>query len=385
MTALDLEVAEEGFLQVTDGTVGIEEEFAILDPESLDLVPAFDQLFEAALADDLLGERVAGELITSEVEIKSKAGADFHDAVADQRRARAALFDLARSQGYLLGSTGTHPWADYREQVFIDTDHYRRVTEELQYVARRNNTFALHVHVGVRGADRAVRVCDRLRPVLPTLLAASVNSPFLEGADSGLRSARTQTFTRSFPRCGIPDAFGSWEAYRSYLELLVATDSIVEATQVWWSIRPHLVFGTVEVRICDAQMTAGESEALAGLVVACVLQAARDEDEGRPMPDLPPRLVEENLWRAIRWGSEGEMIDFSRSAAIPTREAISQLQEWTGPLRGELGIETALPERTGARRQLDDLESGRSLADVYASTVALTGESYGAEALEVSE
>ena len=385
MTALDLEVAEEGFLQVTDGTVGIEEEFAILDPESLDLVPAFDQLFEAALADDLLGERVAGELITSEVEIKSKAGADFHDAVADQRRARAALFDLARSRGYLLGSTGTHPWADYREQVFIDTDHYRRVTEELQYVARRNNTFALHVHVGVRGADRAVRVCDRLRPVLPTLLAASVNSPFLEGADSGLRSARTQTFTRSFPRCGIPDAFGSWEAYRSYLELLVATGSIVEATQVWWSIRPHLVFGTVEVRICDAQMTAGESEALAGLVVACVLQAARDEDEGRPMPDLPPRLVEENLWRAIRWGSEGEMIDFSRSAAIPTREAISQLQEWTGPLRGELGIETALPERTGARRQLDDLESGRSLADVYASTVALTGESYGAEALEVSE
>ena len=385
MTALDLEVAEEGFLQVTDGTVGIEEEFAILDPESLDLVPAFDQLFEAALADDLLGERVAGELITSEVEIKSKAGADFHDAVADQRRARAALFDLARSQGYLLGSTGTHPWADYREQVFIDTDHYRRVTEELQYVARRNNTFALHVHVGVRGADRAVRVCDRLRPVLPTLLAASVNSPFLEGADSGLRSSRTQTFTRSFPRCGVPDAFGSWEAYRSYLELLVATGSIVEATQVWWSIRPHLVFGTVEVRICDAQMTAGESEALAGLVVACVLQAARDEDEGRPMPELPPRLVEENLWRAIRWGSEGEMIDFPRSAAIPTREAISQLQEWTGPLRGELGIETALPERTGARRQLDDLESGRSLADVYASTVALTGESYGAGALEVSE
>jgi carboxylate-amine ligase len=385
MTALDLEVAEEGFLQVTDGTVGIEEEFAILDPESLDLVPAFDQLFEAALADDLLGERVAGELITSEVEIKSKAGADFHDAVADQRRARAALFDLARSQGYRLGSTGTHPWADYREQVFIDTEHYRRVTEELQYVARRNNTFALHVHVGVRGADRAVRVCDRLRPVLPTLLAASVNSPFLEGADSGLRSARTQTFTRSFPRCGIPDAFGSWEAYRSYLELLVSTGSIVEATQVWWSIRPHLVFGTVEVRICDAQMTAGESEALAGLIVACVLQAARDEDEGRPMPDIPPRLVEENLWRAIRWGSEGEMIDFATSAGIPTREAISQLQEWTGPLRGEFGIDTALPERTGARRQLDDLGSGASLPDVYASTVALTGESYGAGALEVSE
>lgn len=385
MTALDLDRAEEGFLRTTDGTVGIEEEFAILDPESLDLVPAFDELFEAALADDLLGERLAGELITSEVEIKSKAGADFNDAIADQRAARAALFSLAEGLGYRLGSTGTHPWADYREQIFIDTEHYRRVTEELQYVARRNNTFALHVHVGVHGADRAVRVCDRLRPVLPTLLAASVNSPFLEGEDSGLRSARTQTFTRSFPRCGIPDAFGSWAAYREYLELLVSTGSIVEATQVWWSIRPHLVFGTVEVRICDAQMTAGESEALAGLVAACVLQAAREEDEGRPLPEVPPRLVEENLWRAIRWGSEGELIDFERAQSVPAAEAISRLQEWTAELRDELGISSVLPGRTGARRQLDEFGAGAALRDVYASTVALTGESYGAGALEVPE
>ncbi|MFM8561368.1 MAG: YbdK family carboxylate-amine ligase [Solirubrobacterales bacterium] len=380
MAALDLDAAEAGFQRTTDGTVGIEEEFAILDPESLDLVPAFDELFEIATGDELLGEHVAGELIISEIEIKSKAGDDFNDAVADQRRARSGLFALAQAQGYRLGSTGTHPWADYREQVFVDTEHYRRVTGELQYVARRNNTFALHVHVGVSGADRAVRVCDRLRPVLPTLLAASVNSPFLEGHDSGLRSARTQTFTRSFPRCGIPDAFGSWAAYREYLELLVATGSIVEATQVWWSIRPHLVFGTVEVRICDAQMTAEESEALAGLIVACVLQAARDEDEGRPMPDVPPRLVEENLWRAIRWGDEGELIDFASGRSRPARRAVDELQEWTEAVRSEWSIDTALPERTGARRQLDRFEDGESLRDVYASTVALTGESYGGDA-----
>ncbi|MFM8763025.1 MAG: YbdK family carboxylate-amine ligase [Solirubrobacterales bacterium] len=380
MAALDLDAAEAGFQRTTDGTVGIEEEFAILDPESLDLVPAFDELFEIATGDELLGEHVAGELIISEIEIKSKAGDDFNDAVADQRRARSGLFALAEAQGYRLGSTGTHPWADYREQAFIDTEHYRRVTDELQYVARRNNTFALHVHVGVSGADRAVRVCDRLRPVLPTLLAASVNSPFLEGHDSGLRSARTQTFTRSFPRCGIPDAFGSWAAYREYLELLVATGSIVEATQVWWSIRPHLVFGTVEVRICDAQMTAGESEALAGLIVACVLQAARDEDEGRPLPDVPPRLVEENLWRAIRWGDEGELIDLATGRSRPARQAVDELQEWTEAVRSEWSIDTALPERTGARRQLDRFEDGESLRDVYASTVALTGESYGGDA-----
>ncbi|MFM8884261.1 MAG: YbdK family carboxylate-amine ligase [Solirubrobacterales bacterium] len=380
MAALDLDAAEAGFQRTTDGTVGIEEEFAILDPESLDLVPAFDELFEIATGDELLGEHVAGELIISEIEIKSKAGDDFNDAVADQRRARSGLFALAEAQGYRLGSTGTHPWADYREQAFIDTEHYRRVTDELQYVARRNNTFALHVHVGVSGADRAVRVCDRLRPVLPTLLAASVNSPFLEGHDSGLRSARTQTFTRSFPRCGIPDAFGSWAAYREYLELLVATGSIVEATQVWWSIRPHLVFGTVEVRICDAQMTAGESEALAGLIVACVLQAARDEDEGRPLPDVPPRLVEENLWRAIRWGDEGELIDLATGRSRPARQAVDELQDWTEAVRSEWSIDTALPERTGARRQLDGFQDGQSLRDVYASTVALTGESYGGDA-----
>lgn len=386
MPEIDLDAAEDGFLRTTDGTVGIEEEFAILDPQTLDLVPAFDELFAAATGDELLGERVAGELITSEIEIKSKAGADIHDAIADQRLARSSLFGLAKAHGYLLGSTGTHPWADYREQVNIDTEHYRRVTGELQYVARRNNTFALHVHVGVHGADRAVRVCDRLRPVLPTLLAASVNSPFLEGLDSGLRSVRTQTFTRSFPRCGVPDAFGSWKAYRDYLELLISAGSIVEATQVWWSIRPHLVFGTVEVRICDAQMTAGESEALAGLIAACVLQAARDDDEGRPMPGVPGRLIEENLWRAIRWGDEGELIDFERSASVPAREAVAGLVEWTAPVRSEGSIPVELPDRTGARRQLDGFEDGRSLHDVYASTVALTGETYGAQApLEVSE
>lgn len=386
MAELDLDVAEEGFLRTTDGTVGIEEEFAILDPSTLDLVPAFEELFSSATEDELLGERVAGELITSEIEIKSKAGADIHDAIADQRMARAGLFALAEGSGYRLGSTGTHPWADYREQVNIDTEHYRRVTGELQYVARRNNTFALHVHVGITGADRAVRVCDRLRPVLPTLLAVSVNSPFLEGLDSGLRSARTQTFTRSFPRCGIPDAFGSWAAYREYLELLVSVGSIVEATQVWWSIRPHLVFGTVEVRICDAQMTSAESEALTGLIVASVLQAARDEDEGRPMPDIPGRLIEENFWRAIRWGDEGEMIDFESGTAVPARTVIEQLVDWTAPARDDAAIDVALPDRTGARRQLDLLGEGQSLYDVYASTVHLTGESYGAEApMEVGE
>ena len=171
--------------------------------------------------------------------------------------------------------------------------------------------------MGINGPDRAVLVCDRLRPVLPLLLAISANSPFLDGRDSGLHSARTQTFTRSFPRCGVPDAFGGWDAFAEYIEFLVQTRSIVEYTQVWWSVRPHFAFGTVEVRICDAQSTAAESEGLAALIVACVAQAARDVDEAVPFVDLPGRLIEENLWRAIRYGLDGELLDLDTAKPYP--------------------------------------------------------------------
>ena len=223
----------------------------------------------------------------------------------------------------VLGATGTHPWADYREQPIIDTEHYRRVEEGLKYVAWRNNTFSLHVHVGVRDIDRAVRACDHLRAVLPLLLAISANSPYLDGRDTGLHSARTQSFTKSFPRCGVPDAFGGWRAYREYIEFLTKTSSIVEFTQVWWSVRPHFSFGTVEVRICDAQATAQESDALAALMVACIAQAVRDVDEEIPAVAQPPRLIEENMWRAIRYGLDGRLIDLEHEQEYPAREAIA--------------------------------------------------------------
>ena len=153
--------------------------------------------------------------------------------------------------------------------------------------------------------------------MLPLLLAISANSPYLDGRDSGLHSARTQSFTKSFPRCGVPDAFGGWGAYREYIEFLMRTRSIVEFTQVWWSVRPHFSFGTVEVRICDAQATAQESDALAALIVACIAQAARDVDEGVPFADPPPRLIEENMWRAIRFGLDGRLIDLERARGVP--------------------------------------------------------------------
>ncbi|HTX47387.1 MAG TPA: YbdK family carboxylate-amine ligase [Solirubrobacteraceae bacterium] len=381
---LDLESAREAFESSTDFTVGLEEEFAVLDAASLDMVPRFEELRDAAASDPVLAASVAGELISSEIEITSGRGEDLAAAFAAQREHRRRLFALAARHGLELGATGTHPWADYREQRIIETDHYRRVEDGLKYVAWRNNTFSLHVHVGVRGADRAALVCDRLREVLPLLLAISSSSPFLDGRDSGLHSARTQTFTRSFPRCGIPDPFGGWDAFAEYIGFLVETSSIVEYTQVWWSIRPHFSFGTVEVRICDAQPTAAESEALASLIVACVAQTARDIDEGVPFTDLPGRMIEENLWRAIRYGLDGEMLDLRRRETYPAAEAADRLLSWTAPIRSELGIDVALPERNASQRQRRRLEAGASLGEIFAGVVAETRDTYSG-ALERSE
>jgi carboxylate-amine ligase len=273
-----------------------------------------------------------------------------------------------------LGSTGTHPLSDYREQHIIDTEHYHRVEDGLKYVAWRNNTFSVHVHVGVQGADRAVRVCDRLRPVLPFLLAVSANSPYIDGRDSGLHSGRTQTFTKSFPRCGIPDVFGSWAAWSDYVELLVRTGSIVEFTQLWWSIRPHHSFGTVEVRICDAQTTAAEADALAELITACVRRAAAEVDAGETPPDLPHRLIEENMWRAIRYGLDGRLLDLqaARIEEFAADEVVDRLNAWAGS-------DVVLPDRNGAQRQRALIESGVSPFEVYAECVRETQATYSQE------
>src|SRR3954470_22342381 len=376
---LDMARAREAFEDSQDFTVGIEEEFQILDPDTLALSQRFEELYEAGRADDVLHERVAGELISSEIEIRSAKGDDFPDALANQREARGRLFALAAERGIKLGSTGTHPFSPWQEQRIIDTEHYRRLQRDLGYVARRNNTWSIHVHVGVRGADRAIAVCDRLRPVLPELLAVSANSPFLDGADSGLHSARTQIFTKSFPRCGIPEDWGSWAAYASFVELLARTHSIVEATQLWWSVRPHHVYGTVEVRICEAQSTAEESTAIAGLAVACVAQAAMDYDDGLRIESPPPRLVEANFWRAIRYGLDGKMIDNERREEFPAAALPDRLMAWTGPARAALGLDVQLPERNGAQRQREAIEQGMSIEEAYAAEVAVTQHSYANE------
>ncbi|MHB8532347.1 MAG: carboxylate-amine ligase [Solirubrobacteraceae bacterium] len=376
MNSEDLEQAVERFAAAEDFTIGLEEEFQILDRETLDLVPRYEELSAAGKADPVLCDGLAGELISSEIEIISGAGANLAAARAAQRERRAALFALAAAHGVQLGATATHPWADYREQPIIDTEHYRRVEQGLKYVAWRNNTFSLHVHVGCKDIDRAVKACDRLRPVLPLLLAISSNSPFLDGRDSGLHSARSQAFTKSVPRCGVPDPFGGWRAYREYIDFLIATNSIVEFTQVWWSVRPHFSFGTVELRICDAQSTAQESDALAALIAACIAQAMRDGDESAPFEHPAPRLIEENMWRAIRFGLDGCLIDLECGEEYPARAAIERLAAWTEPVRSELGISFAFPERNGAQRQRAMIAAGAPREEVFAAAVAEARETY---------
>jgi carboxylate-amine ligase len=371
---MDLNAAREVFEASQDLTVGIEEEWALIDPATLELTPRFEVLRDAGQQDPVLRDAISGELISSEIEIRSGRGEDSQHALKLQREARKRLFALADAHGVGLASTGTHPLSDYRDQHIIDTEHYRRVQEGLKYVAWRNNTFALQVHVGIRGGDRAVKVCDRLRPVLPTLLAISANSPFVDGRDSGLHSARTQTFTKSFPRCGIPDVFGSWAEWQDYVELLVRTGSIVEFTQLWWSVRPHHSFGTIEVRICDAQTTGPEADALIELIVACVAQALREVDAGATPPDLPGRLIEENMWRALRYGQDGRLLDLHAPVIeeYPAAEALDRLRAWTGA-----GV--TLPELNGAQRQRRMIDAGASPYEVFRQCVDETRATYPVE------
>jgi glutamate---cysteine ligase / carboxylate-amine ligase len=374
--SLDLESVRELFEASTDFTVGLEEEFAIVDPESLELEQRFDELYQACQADDLLAESAAGELIASEIEIRSGRGASFAEATERQREHRARLFALAEGLGAGLAATGTHPWANYLDQRIIDTPHYQRLKRDLGYAVQRNNTWSLHVHMGIRGADRAIAVCDSLRGVLPTLLAVSANSPFLDRRDTGLHSVRTEIFTRTFPRCGVHEPFGDWATYADFVELLARTRSVVESIQLWWSVRPHHLFGTVEVRICDAQSRGEESFGLAALIAACIAQTALDHDDGRLAEPMRQREIEENLWRAIRYGMDGNLIDFATASEIEAAAALERLLSWTEPARDALGLDVTLPELNGAQRAIRAREQGESIESIYREAVAETRRTY---------
>jgi glutamate---cysteine ligase / carboxylate-amine ligase len=372
-----LATAREAFEGGTDFTVAVEEEFALLDPERLELVNRFEELKGAAKGSEL-DEHLVGELIASEAEVRTGKCADFGEAAARMEERRAQLQALARELGLQLGATGTHPWSRWQDQRIIDTPHYRRNDEILRYVVWRNNSFGLHVHVGVRGGDRAIAVHNALRCFLPELLALSASSPFIEGVNSGLHSVRTQIFTRTFPRCGIPDPYEDWRDFEEYVSFLYRTRSISEHTQLWWSVRPHLAYPTIEIRIMDSQPDLAEAQALAALAYALAARCLRAFDEGEPLPTVPRRLLEENMWRAIRHGLAGELIDFDRGETLPARARIEQLIEWVAPVADEIGVAAhlAVPAQNAAERQRARFEEGATLQEIYAEQVR-AGERIG--------
>jgi carboxylate-amine ligase len=365
-----IRLSREQYEQARDFTVAVEEEFAILDPESLELSNRFEEL-QAAAKGTPLGPHLVGELIASEVEVRTGRCEDFDEAAGRLAERRSQLFELADSIGIALAATGTHPWSRWQDQRIIDTPHYRRNDEILRYVVWRNNSFGLHVHVAIKGPDRAVAVCNALRNFLPELLALSASSPFVENVDTGLHSARTQIFTRMFPRCGVPDAYDGWDGFERYVRFLYDTGSIDEHTQMWWSVRPHLAFPTVEIRICDAQPDLAEARSLAALCYALTVRIAAALDEGEPLPDHPHRMIEENLWRAICYGLSGELIDLESGETRPARAHLERLLEWVLPAAEEVGAASylAIPAANAAERQIARHADGATLEEIYAEQI----------------
>jgi glutamate---cysteine ligase / carboxylate-amine ligase len=370
--------AREAFDGGQDFTIAVEEEFALLDPETLELTNRFEEL-KAAAAGTELDDHLVGELIASEIEVKTGRCTTFAEAAELMAVRRAQLAELVDRFDVALASTGTHPWSRWQDQRIIDTPHYRRNNEILQYVVWRNNSFGIHAHIGIRGADRAIAVCNAFRNVLPELLALSTSSPFIEDVASGLHSTRTEIFTKLFPRAGIPDVYDGWAGFEDYVRFLYATRSIDEHTQLWWSVRPHLAFPTVEVRICDAQPDLAEAQALAALMHALAARFARALDEGEPLPDLPNRLLEENMWRAIRYGLTDGLIDFAHGEVVPARSRIEALIDWVLPVAEEIGAAAylAVPEANPSERQYARLEELGSHRDVFAELVRRPRELVG--------
>jgi carboxylate-amine ligase len=366
------------FERSQDLTVGVEEEFQILAADSLELTSRYDDL--KAEADAAFGRELAhSELIQSEVEINSDRCETVAECEVDIVAKRRVLTAAAEGLGLRLGASGVHPFSIWEEQSFIDSPHYRAVVERLQYVAWTNNTFGLHVHVGVRGADRVIALHDALRSYIPTLLALSASSPFARGRATGLHSTRAQLFVRSFPRCGIPDAYRSFADYAEYAQMLYDTGSVTEPTQFWWTIRPHHIYGTLEIRATDAQPLVEDSLALVGLVVALVATLMNRHDEGEQLPLHTGRLLEENRWRAERYGLDGESIDLESGDVVPTVQVVRRLLDDVAPAASRLGVanhlarvEHILNRGNSAQRQLAQYRDGADLLAIHRATVAET-------------
>jgi len=337
-------------------TIGVEEEFQIIDPATGELRSHVSQLVAATSAN--LGEQVKREMHQSIVEIGTNICANVDELTADMHRTRGELVRAAESVGLYVAASGTHPFSNWIDQVISPGERYKNIVEELQQLARSLLIFGMHVHVAVPDRTTMIDLMNMVRYFLPHLLALSTSSPFWMGRDTGLKSFRTTVFRR-FPRTGIPDHFNSWSEYEDYVALLIKLRSIDNAKKIWWDVRPHPTFGTLEFRICDVTPRIEDAIAIAALAQAIVVKLHQLYTKNMGYRMYPRALIEENKWRAARWGVEGNLIDFGKQAEVPMRELGEELLDFVDDVVDDLGsraalkpIQRILREGTSAERQL---------------------------------
>ncbi len=359
-------------------TLGIEEEFAIVDPETRELRSHIQEILECGKV--ILKEQIKPEMHQSVVELGTEICQSIVDARAHVIELRSRLAELAGRSGLKIASVGTHPFSHWRDQLITQGERYQEIVKDMQQLARANLIFGLHVHVGIPNRELAIHVMNQARYFLPHIYALSVNSPFWVGQDTGLKGYRLKVFER-FPRTGIPDAFESLSEYEDYCKLLVKTGCVDNAKKIWWDIRLHPFFDTLEVRVCDAQSRVDDTLAIAALIQAVVAKLHKLLHQNITFRVYRRRLLDENRWRASRYGIDGKLIDFGREAEVETRSLLNELLEFVSTEVNELGtenemahIERIIREGTGADRQLGVWERTQDMKGVVDQIVAETYE-----------
>jgi carboxylate-amine ligase len=358
-------------------TIGIEEELMILDAETLELQNMVESLLEATPSDEGAGE-VKPELMESVLEIATDPCKDTRQAGAELRELRARVCESAEARGLAIGAAGTHPFAMWEDQRIVARPRYRDLISALRFVARQEIIFGIHVHVGIDDPDKAIHVANGMRVHVPVLLALSANSPFWRADATGLASTRTPIF-RAFPRVGIPPTYKDWEDYERRIEFMYDSGVVEDYTYLWYDVRPHPNFGTVEVRVMDAQTRVEHTLALAALVQCLVKELSEHFDAGKKLSRYPYEMLDENKWLAARHGLEGELVDLPKTHRVQTRELVRRVLKRLRPYAEELGslddlewINDLLERGNGAARQIVVYEANQDLHEVVREIVEAT-------------
>jgi len=355
-------IPEDAFERdLPEGTLGAEEELWLADPRSLKLADGAQMILAAAPEGHYTGELIDCE-IESNTGIHEKPSGVLEDLVSR----RWYLLEETQRLGRVLGASGTHPIGDWREQEIIDQPHYRRLEERLGWLIKRNNTFALHTHYAVRGREKAIYLCNRLREYVPHMLALSVNSPFWQGEVTDMQSSRVLIFSRSIHRAGLPDPLVSWDEYADYVDFAERSGAIQKLGEIWWDVRPAPQIGTVELRACDAQTEPWRTEALLTLTAALCDSLKEEYESGELRPIRPSREIEENKWSAQRYGMEGEFVDYDSHESISTRRVLTgSLEQLESRTKRDLSaVARILDVPTGADRQLEVYRETKSTYEV---------------------